>query len=100
MKLLTKALINKFAKIGSQEHVEDPIIIAKFFNPGGYATWYATEYFPKERLFFGYCDVLPGGAEWGYFSLDDLEKTKNRFGLHMERDRNFSKKFSELKISS
>ena len=44
MKLLTKELINKFNKIGSQENIEDPIIVAKFFHPFSNYTWYATEY--------------------------------------------------------
>jgi hypothetical protein len=27
--------------------------------------------------------------EWGYFSLRELETTKGRFGLSIERDRHF-----------
>jgi len=38
MKLLTKALEKRFAEVGSQEEVKDPIIIAKFFDPTGSAT--------------------------------------------------------------
>ena len=33
MRLLTKELEKRFAKIGSQEEIEDPIVIVKFFNP-------------------------------------------------------------------
>lgn len=51
MKLMTKAIEARFAKVGRQEKVADPIIIAKFFSPVGRATWYATEYDPKERRF-------------------------------------------------
>jgi hypothetical protein len=42
MQLLTKALLKKFAKVGRQEDKKDPLVIAKFFNPAGAGTWYAT----------------------------------------------------------
>ena len=84
MKLLTKALEKRFAEIGRQENSRDPIVVAKFFNPTGAGTWYATEYYPDERLFFGYTVIQVG--EWGYFSLDELESYRGRFGLGIERD--------------
>ena len=84
MKLLTKALEKRFAEIGRQENSRDPIVVAKFFNPTGAGTWYATEYYPDERLFFGYAVIQVG--EWGYFSLDELESYRGRFGLGIERD--------------
>jgi hypothetical protein len=43
MKLITKEVESLFKKIGRQEKVDDPIVIAKFFNPTGPGTWYATE---------------------------------------------------------
>ena len=42
MKLLTRELEKRFAQIGSQENVEDPIVIAKFFDPTGSGTWLVT----------------------------------------------------------
>ncbi len=33
MKLLTNELIKRFEEVGSQEVIDDPIVIAKFFNP-------------------------------------------------------------------
>jgi hypothetical protein len=87
MRLMTKALAKRFAQVGSQETVKDPIIIAKFFNPTGRGTWFATEYMPEERLFFGYVSIFGDECdEWGYFSLDELESYKGRFGLGIERD--------------
>jgi hypothetical protein len=53
MKLMTKELEKKFAQVGSQENSKDPIVIAKFFNPIGAGNWYATEYDPEMRTFFG-----------------------------------------------
>jgi hypothetical protein len=87
MKLLTKALEKRFAQVGSQENVKDPIIIAKFFNPTGAGTWYATEYDPKDRIFFGYVSIFGDwNDEWGYFSLNELENYRGRLGLGIERD--------------
>ncbi len=74
MKLMTKALEKRFAQVGSQEDVKDPLVIAKFFYPAGRGTWYATEYDPKRRLFFGYVSIFGDHCdEWGTFSLDELE---------------------------
>ena len=93
MKLMTKTLIKRFFKVGSQEHVKDPLIIAKFFNPTGAGTWYATEYDPKTRTFFGYVSIFGDwNDEWGYFSLDELESFKGSFGLGIERDLYFGEK--------
>ena len=85
MKLLTKELEKKFKKHGKQETIKDPVIIAKFFNPTGGGTWYATEYYPDEKVFFGYVTGLTAD-EWGYFALEELEKAKLPFGLKIERD--------------
>lgn len=98
MKLLTKEILTKFEKTGSQEHTPDPIVIAKFFNPTGAGVWYATEYNPTEKMFFGYVSIFGDGCdEWGYFSLAELEDFKGRFGLGIERDMYFDfKPFSQV----
>ena len=90
MKLLTQELLRRFAKIGRQEEVKDPIVVAKFFNPTGAGTWYATEYDPESRCFFGYVSLFGDwNDEWGSFSLGELEDFRGRFGLGIERDRFF-----------
>jgi len=88
MKLMTKELENKFKKIGKQDEGDDPIVVAKFFNPAGAGTWFATEFYPGERLFFGYVSIFGDHCdEWGYFSLDELESVSiSPFGLGIERD--------------
>jgi hypothetical protein len=87
MRLMTKELEKRFLKVGSQENIKDPVIIAKFFNPAGAGTWYATEYDPKEKMFFGYVSIFGDwNDEWGYFSLFELESYKGPFGLGIERD--------------
>ena len=93
MKLLTKELEKRFAAVGSQEEVADPQIIAKFFNPCGAGTWYATEYDPKTRVFFGYVSIFGDhNDEWGSFALDELETYKGPLKIGIERDRYFAEK--------
>ena len=101
MKLLTKHLEKRFARVGSQENHADPVIIAKFFNPTGAGTWYASEYHPKTRSFFGYVSIFGDwNDEWGYFSLDELEAYRGKFGLGIERDRFFREERASRIISS
>jgi hypothetical protein len=70
---LDEALLKRFADVGRQEESKDPLVLAKFFNPFGAGTWYATEYYPEERQFFGYASIFGDwNDEWGYFSLDEL----------------------------
>lgn len=93
MRLMTKTLERRFAQVGSQENVKDPLVIAKFFNPTGAGTWYATEYDPKQRVFFGYVSIFGDYCdEWGSFSLDELESYRGHFGLGIERDLYWSEK--------
>jgi len=91
MKLMTKGLANEFKKIGKQDGVKDPIVIAKFFNPIGSGTWCATEFDPEERLFFGYVSIFSDhNNEWGSFSLDELESLRiSSLRLSIERDMYF-----------
>jgi hypothetical protein len=86
-KLLTKYLLDRFKKFGSQEETKDPIVIAKFFNPTGRGVWLATEYDPEEKIFFGYVSIFGDhNDEWGSFSLQELEEFKGHFGMGIERD--------------
>lgn len=78
---MTKELETRFQAIGSQETNPDPIVIAKYFNPYGGGDWFATEYNPEEKLFFGYVSLFNDHCnEFGYFSLDELNDN------HIERD--------------
>ena len=93
MQLLTKGLLQRFEKIGRQENVSDPVVVAKYFNPTGAGTWYATEYDPSDRLFFGFVSIFGDwNDEWGSFSLDELQNYRGKFGLGIERDINFDEK--------
>ena len=93
MKLMTKEIEKLFKKTGRQEDVEDPIVVAHFFNPSGSGDWWATEYFPEEREFFGYVSIFGDHCdEWGYFSLAEIASVKGPFGLGIERDLYFEPK--------
>jgi len=90
-KIITKQIEKRFSQVGNQENVSDPLVIAKWFNPYGRSTWFATEYDPETRTCFGYVvgELGPDCDEWGYFSLDEIESTTvRRFGceLPLERD--------------
>ena len=93
MKLITKSLEARFAQVGRQEDVKDPMVIVKFFNPTGAGTWFATEYDPQDRIFFGYVSMFGDwNDEWGYFSLAELEAYKGPFGIGIERDLHFDER--------
>jgi hypothetical protein len=97
----------------SQEHERDPLVVAKYFDPVGSWTWYATEGSPVDEdgymdtnkpkvdyLFFGL--VVGFESELGYFSLNDLNTAKEGLrglrALPIERDIHFrAQRLSEVK---
>ena len=92
MKLMTKEILDKIPPLYSQEKVADPIVWAKFFFPIGRMTWFATEYSPEDRQFFGWVKGNhPDDDELGYFSLDEMEEVRVH-GLGIERDMYFDPK--------
>jgi Protein of unknown function (DUF2958) len=108
MKLLTEELKKQLPPLYSQEKVEDPMVICKFFHPMSNMTWFAIEGSPvdadgyydtdKEKvdfLFFGW--VYSDFPEMGYFSLSEMESVQV-LGLGIERDLHFTpKRLSEVK---
>ena len=87
MKLFTKAILKKLPRIGDtgekdSSNIKVPV---KFFNPCGSGTWYITEYNEEEKLAFGYVTGL-GFDELGYISITELEQTKLKWNLKIERD--------------
>jgi hypothetical protein len=51
MKIVTEEFeaLFKDYPLYSQEEAEDPLVIAKLFDPCGNATWFLTEYYPVEK---------------------------------------------------
>ena len=92
MKLLTKEILKKFKTVGNQSNtkLEEQEIIVKFFNPSGAGSWYATEYNPETKIFFGWVSIFGNpDDDAGYFSLKQLEELKLPFNLSIERDKYF-----------
>ena len=99
MELLTKELRKKLPPLYSNEEVQDPMVIAKFFALGSAWTWFAME-FDGEDLFFGMVHGFE--KELGYFSLKELQSlTLSMGGMEIpavERDINWTpRRLSELK---
>jgi hypothetical protein len=93
MKLITEEFEELFKDypLYSQENEEDPLVVAKLFDPAGSATWFLTEFDSVEKIAFCYVTGLVQD-EWGYTSLTELESIERPFGLTIERDLYFSQK--------
>ena len=82
--------LSKIPGLYSAEQIplKEKVIYMHFFLGG--CDWYASEYEPEERLFFGFA-ILNNDlemAEWGYFSLEELSGIKVQF-LEIDRDLHF-----------
>lgn len=89
MKLLTQELLSKFAAVGNQDGKGgQAVVVAKFFHPSSSYTYFATEYIPEDRCFFGWVEGMDE-REWGYTSLAEMEALKVR-GVGIERDLSFT----------
>jgi hypothetical protein len=120
MELLTKELKRRVPPLYSEENVDDPLVVAKFFTPDAQWTWYVieastrepegcgfgencdhrplTEYDPEhdDVLFFWY--IVGEFPELGYFTLSELTKVRGALGLPVERDTGFQPcRLSEVK---
>ena len=85
MELLPKDVQEKLPPLYSQEEKGWAAIAqVKFFAPWSNWTWWATEFCPETRTFFGLVEGFE--RELGYFSLDELQEARGPFGLQIERD--------------
>lgn len=94
MKLLTEEIKRQLPKLYSQEQVEDPICILKFFTPDSSWTWYIIEGSEQEFgdwMFFAkvISDICPEG-ELGYVMLSELVQIRGALGMEVERDLYFT----------
>lgn len=92
MKMITKAILKKLPKLYSTENipVEKKNVICKYFSPVGNWTWYVIEGEEQKNgdiLFWGY--VKGHENEYGFFSLNQLNKIRLPYGLKIERDLHF-----------
>ena len=72
------------SSLPTRNESDDAQAVVKYFTPDADWTWYATEYDPESRLFFGLVDGFE--RELGYYSLDELEQLRGPLGLPVERD--------------
>ena len=99
--LLPEMLKERMPALYSQEQERDPLVVAKYFDPVGSWTWYATEgslvdedgYYDtnKEKVDFLFFGLVVGfEPELGYFSLNELKTAKEGLrglqALPIERD--------------
>jgi hypothetical protein len=86
------SMLENIPDLYSQENtpLADQIAHAHFFSSNG--DWYVTEVDKEEGLAFGHCDLGMGFPEWGYVSLIELEETRGRYGVAVERDVHFQPK--------
>lgn len=92
MQLMTKAIEKaaqaRYPKGSDLEHQK---IVAKFFDPTGAWTWYLTNQDSADPDYLW--GIVKGfEVEIGSFSLSELQTTKVRFGLKIERDLHFTPK--------
>ena len=85
--LLPEILKERMPALYSQEEERDAFVVAKYFDPVGSWTWYATEGSPvdedgymdtnKEKVDFLFFGLVVGHVpELGYFSLNELKTGK------------------------
>jgi len=79
MKLMTKEIEKAFKKypLKSQANMGDEMkVVAKFFDPMGSSTWYATEGQKDggDFMMYGLADLGMGFPEFGYWTLGQLEE--------------------------
>jgi hypothetical protein len=91
MKILTKEVLNAFAKQGKtgNKSAKDIKIVLKLFNPCGAGTWYLYEK-EDDDIYWGYVNLGDiDCAECGTVSMSELMSLRLPFGLHIERDMHF-----------
>jgi len=89
MKLITKEIEKKAQKQYPEGSSMDQLIVAKFFNPTSQWTWYLMNQDPDDPDYLW--GIVRGfDVEIGSFSLEELETTKGKFGLGIERDKFFA----------
>lgn len=85
MDLLPQYLEKTLPPLGNQQDKrEGAIAYVRFFTPWSRWMWFATEYDRGSRIFFGL--IVGEDAEYGYFSLDDLEAMEDLLGLRVVHD--------------
>ena len=92
MKLITKELLKQIPNLYEGDTpIEEKIVYAHYFIPLLNWDWWACEYDPETKEFFGYANLNNSQmAEWGYFSLTEFEAISQAYPqCPVERELNF-----------
>ena len=92
-KFLKDSTLKKIPPLYGTEDIptEEKIVYAKFFSPSSDMSWFATEYDPEQKKFFGYVGTprRPEDAEWGYFDLKELQDNNIERDAYWDETKNF-----------
>lgn len=80
-----KSVAKKVPALGAtDEQGEDALVVLHYFVGG--CDWYITEADLETGEAFGWAEILPGGGEWGYTNLVELEGVLAQGLWPVERD--------------
>jgi hypothetical protein len=89
MILMTKEITEKAQAQWKDQGSMNQMVVAKFFDPAGSWSWYVMNQDPENPDYLW--GIVKGiEVEVGSFSLSELESTRGRFGLGIERDKFFT----------
>ena len=84
--LIPKEVKKQIPSLYATENQNNPTVFVKLFLDSW--TWYITELSIDGDIGFGYV-VSQFGAEFGYFSLEEIKNIKGTLGIGVERDFEF-----------
>ena len=91
-----KQLVAELEKLpalyANEEAGDSAMAPVKVFTPDAGATWWLSEYDPREMLAFGLCDLGLGFPELGYVSIAELLELRGPLGLEVELDEYYTPK--------
>jgi len=89
MQLMTKAISEAARKQYPQGSDLEQKVVAKFFDPCSQWTWFLLNQDPEDPDYLW--GIVKGfEVEIGSFSLSELQRTRNKLGIGIERDKFFT----------
>ena len=90
MKLMTKEIETRAkAQYPKGNDLESQKVVAKFFDPCGSWSWYLMNEDPEDPDYLW--GIVKGfEVEIGSFSLSEIQTTRNKLGIGIERDKFFT----------
>jgi hypothetical protein len=82
MALLTQEQQARVPDLYEQENISDPIVYLKITCMNAF--WLITELDKGKGLAFGYAQIIEGGGELGYISLEELNELRKNYYINVE----------------